>query len=92
MLWVGLCTVTFGVLIFNDVREALTAAGSSPMSILTILFFCTVGPAFVTFLMLKVTGVPYAERKYNKLYGDDKKYWKWKRETPKFIPIRSNHL
>ncbi|KAK3492581.1 uncharacterized protein B0T23DRAFT_412615 [Neurospora hispaniola] len=92
MLWTGICTVTFGVLIFDDVREALAAADSFPMSILSVIFFCTVGPAFVTFLMLKVTGVPYAERKYDKLFGGDKKYQKWKRETPRFIPISSKYL
>ncbi|KAK3401895.1 hypothetical protein B0T20DRAFT_125815 [Sordaria brevicollis] len=87
MLWIGLCSAVFGVLICNDVREALTAPDSSPMSVISILFFCTIGPAFVTLLTLKVTGVPYAEKKYNRLYGDDKKYQKWKRETPKFLPI-----
>ncbi|KAK3950973.1 hypothetical protein QBC32DRAFT_371554 [Pseudoneurospora amorphoporcata] len=87
MLWVGIASVSLGVLLFKDAQESLAAADSSPMSILLIMFFCTVGPAFVTFLMLKVTGVPYAERKYNKLYGDDKKYQRWKIETPKFFPF-----
>ncbi|KAJ4418949.1 hypothetical protein N0V85_001248 [Neurospora sp. IMI 360204] len=92
MLWVGITTVTFGVLLFDDVREALAAADSSPMSILSVIFVCTIGPAFVTFLMLKVTGVPYSERKYDNLYGGDEKYQKWKRETPKFIPIGSHSI
>jgi steroid 5-alpha reductase family enzyme len=45
-----------------------------------------VSPAFVTFLLLKVSGVPLSEKKYDKRYGDREDYKKWKRETPMFIP------
>ena len=45
-----------------------------------------ISPAFVSFLLLKVSGVPMSEGKYDKRYGDRKDYQKWKEETPMFIP------
>ena len=45
-----------------------------------------VSPAFVTFLLLKVSGVPLSEKKYDKKYGDRPEYKKWKEETPMFFP------
>ena len=45
-----------------------------------------VSPAFVSFLLLKVSGVPLSENKYDKRYGDRKDYQKWKEETPMFFP------
>lgn len=47
---------------------------------------CGVSPAFVTFLLLKVSGIPLSEKKYDERYGDREDYKKWKRETPMFIP------
>ena len=47
---------------------------------------CGVSPAFVTFLLLKVSGVPLSENKYDKKYGDRKDYQEWKKNTPMFIP------
>ena len=45
-----------------------------------------VSPAFVTFLLLKVSGVPMSEGKYDKRYGDRKDYQEWKKNTPMFVP------
>ncbi|KAB8295907.1 hypothetical protein EYC80_008728 [Monilinia laxa] len=45
-----------------------------------------VSPAFVTFLLLKVSGVPLSEVKYDKKYGHRKDYQEWKKNTPMFIP------
>jgi steroid 5-alpha reductase family enzyme len=47
---------------------------------------CAASPAFVSFLLLKVSGVPLSENKYDKKYGNRKDYQKWKRETPMFVP------
>ena len=47
---------------------------------------CAVSPAFVTFLLLKVSGVPLSEEKYDKRYGDRKDYQQWKKNTPMFVP------
>lgn len=52
----------------------------------TALLAAGVSPAFVTFLLLKVSGVPLSEQKCDKRYGDREDYQKWKRETPMFIP------
>ena len=45
-----------------------------------------VSPAFVLFLLLKVSGVPMSEEKYDKRYGDRKDYQAWKENTPVFVP------
>ncbi|OBR02936.1 hypothetical protein CH63R_14162 [Colletotrichum higginsianum IMI 349063] len=45
-----------------------------------------VSPAFVSFLLLKVSGVPMSEKKYDKRYGDRKDYQEWKKSTPKLFP------
>lgn len=47
---------------------------------------CFVSPAFVTFLLLKVSGVPLSEKKYDKKFSDRKEYREWKKNTPKYIP------
>jgi steroid 5-alpha reductase family enzyme len=52
----------------------------------TALLAAGISPAFVTFLPLKVSGVPLSENKYDKKYGHREDYKKWKRETPMFIP------
>jgi hypothetical protein len=53
---------------------------------LLALGMCGVSPVFVTFLLLKVSGVPLSENKYDKKYGDRKDYQEWKKTTPMFIP------
>lgn len=45
-----------------------------------------VSPSFVTFLLLKVSGVPLSEEKYDKRFGERKEYREWKENTPKFVP------
>ena len=50
------------------------------------LGMAAVSPAFVTFLLLKVSGVPMSEGKYDKKYGDRKDYQEWKKNTPMFVP------
>lgn len=53
---------------------------------LLALGMCGVSPAFVTFLLLKVSGVPLTENKYDKMYGGRKDYQEWKKNTPMFLP------
>ena len=45
-----------------------------------------VAPAFISWLLLRVSGVPLSERKYDNLYGDRKDYQKWRRSTPLLVP------
>ena len=45
-----------------------------------------ISPAFVTFLLTKVSGIPLSENKYDERYGSRKDYQAWKRETPVLVP------
>ncbi|RDW88651.1 hypothetical protein BP6252_00683 [Coleophoma cylindrospora] len=83
-LWTGIAIASAGVLAskvgvvgmgFSGAYGRLVGAG-----------LCAVSPAFVTFLLLKVSGVPLSENKYDQKYGDRKDYQEWKRNTPMFIP------
>jgi len=56
------------------------------LSAASAVALCYVSPAFVTFLLLKVSGVPLSEKKYDAKFGDRKDYQEWKRNTPKFFP------
>ena len=47
---------------------------------------CFVSPAFSATLLLKVSGVPLSEKKYDKRFGDRKDYQEWKKNTPRLIP------
>ncbi|KAK3945677.1 hypothetical protein QBC46DRAFT_430332 [Diplogelasinospora grovesii] len=84
-LWTGIATTAAGVLLSKPVQIAL---GLNTLSYprLAALGMCYVSPAFVTFLLLKVSGVPLSESKYDKRYGDRKDYQEWKQNTPKFFP------
>lgn len=64
-------------------RPAQLALGLGPFGTLCL---CYASPAFVTFLLLKVSGVPLSENKYDGLYGHRQDYQEWKRNTPMYIP------
>jgi len=44
-------------------------------------------PLTITGLLLKVSGVPLLEKKYNETYGDSEKYQDYKRKTPLLFPF-----
>lgn len=79
-LWTGIATTAAGVVLAQPARAAL---GISPAAALAM---CYVSPAFVTFLLLKVSGVPLSEKKYDAKYGGRKEYQEWKKNTPRFFP------
>ncbi|KAK0628728.1 hypothetical protein B0T17DRAFT_489536 [Bombardia bombarda] len=79
-LWTGIATTAAGALLARPVQIALGLSSTTALSL------CYVSPAFVTFLLLKVSGVPLSEEKYDKRYGDRKDYQEWKQNTPKFFP------
>ena len=84
-LWTGIATTAAGVLASNAGTAGMgVSAGLAGKAI--ALLACGVSPAFVTFLLLFVSGVPMSEKKYDKKYGDRPEYKKWKEETPMFIP------
>lgn len=79
-LWTGIATASAGILLSRPVRGALAL---SPVAAVSL---CAISPAFVTFLLLRVSGVPLSEKKYDKKFGDRKDYQEWRKNTPKFIP------
>jgi steroid 5-alpha reductase family enzyme len=84
-LWTGIATVSAGVLMSSPGLMGMglgTGIAGKAIALLT----AGISPAFVTFLLLKVSGVPLSEKKYDKKYGDREDYKKWKRETPMFFP------
>lgn len=84
-LWTGLATTAAGVLVTQPVQTALGLSGGLG-GLAAALSLAFISPLFTTFLVLKVSGVPLSENKYDKRYGDRKDYQEWKRNTPKFIP------
>ncbi|KAH6680579.1 hypothetical protein B0J14DRAFT_578934 [Halenospora varia] len=84
-LWTGIATTAAGVLASNIGQLGMGLGGTSYGKILG-LGMCAVSPAFVTFLLFKVSGIPLSERKYDNKYGERKDYQKWKSETPVFFP------
>lgn len=86
-LWTGIATTAAGVLASNAGTTGVgLIAGSGLAAKVVSLLTCGVSPAFVTFLLLKVSGIPLSEKKYDERYGDREDYKKWKQETPMFIP------
>lgn len=43
-------------------------------------------PVFITFLLLKVSGIPLLEEQHDKKYGDDPDYHEWKARTKLLVP------
>ncbi|KAG0648621.1 hypothetical protein D0Z07_4923 [Hyphodiscus hymeniophilus] len=84
-LWTGIATVAGGILVGNVGQVGMGLAGTNYGRILG-LGMAAVSPAFVTFLLLKVSGVPMSEKKYDERYGNRKDYQEWKKNTPMFIP------
>ncbi|HUV42868.1 MAG TPA: DUF1295 domain-containing protein [Patescibacteria group bacterium] len=52
------------------------------MSWLTII-----GPFFITFILLFVSGIPPLEKRYDKKFADNKKYQNYKKKTSILIPL-----
>jgi steroid 5-alpha reductase family enzyme len=84
-LWTGIAVTAAGVLASNVGMVGIGLAGGLGSRLLA-LGMCGVSPVFVTFLLLKVSGVPLSENKYDKKYEDRKDYQEWKKTTPMFIP------
>ncbi|KAL1604201.1 hypothetical protein SLS59_003994 [Nothophoma quercina] len=85
-LWTGIAIAAAGLLVRQPAQNALGLSGLGATGQVLVTGLCAASPAFVTFLLLKISGVPLSEDKYDKKYGDRKDYQKWKRETPMFVP------
>ncbi|KAL7913306.1 DUF1295 domain-containing protein [Trichoderma velutinum] len=84
-LWTGLATATAGVLARRPIQQSLGLSGGV-LGILATTTLSFLSPAFAAFLLLKVSGIPLSEKKYDKRYGDRKDYQEWKQNTPRLIP------
>ncbi|MCJ1234894.1 hypothetical protein MMC14_002858 [Varicellaria rhodocarpa] len=84
-LWTGIAVVAGGVLAGSVGQVGMGLAGGVGGRALTVAM-AGVSPAFVTFLLFKVSGIPLSETKYDKRYGDRKDYQEWKKSTPMFFP------
>jgi len=83
-LWTGAAIVAAGVLRRGPVQASLGWFGLSGQ--LKAFLLPAVAPAFVAWALLRVTGVPLSEEKYDKLYGDRKDYQEWRKNTPLLVP------
>ncbi|KAI9725912.1 MAG: hypothetical protein M1828_002239 [Chrysothrix sp. TS-e1954] len=84
-LWTGIATTSAGVLASKAGLMGMglsTGLGGSAAAVA----MAAVSPAFVTFLLFKVSGIPLSEKKYDERYGDRKDYQEWKKNTPMFFP------
>ena len=61
----------------------ITVASSIPVQDLWVAF----GPAWITILLLFITGIPTLERTYAEKYKDNEEYQKYKESTKKIIPF-----
>lgn len=50
------------------------------------LWVAALGPAFITVLLLFVSGIPLLEKEADRKYGDDPAYREYKRRTSVFVP------
>lgn len=76
-LWSGIAIAAAGLLVRQPAQAALGLSGNA-MGQALVTGMCAASPAFVSFLLLKVSGVPLSEEKYDKRYGERKDYQKWK--------------
>jgi len=84
-LWTGIAVTAGGLLVMYPAQVGLGFSGGLAGR-LAVLGMAAVSPAFVTFLLTKVSGVPHSEKKYDKRYGDQKAYQEWKKNTPILVP------
>lgn len=84
-LWTGIALAAAGVLAGRVGQVGMGLAGRWYGRVLG-LGLCAISPAFVTFLLFKISGIPLSEKKYDQKYGDRKDYREWKKNTPVFIP------
>ncbi|KIW02503.1 uncharacterized protein PV09_06303 [Verruconis gallopava] len=84
-LWSGIALTAASILTSSAGQKALGWSGS-PTARLGAILLAGASPAFTAFLLIKVSGVPLSESKYDKKYGDRKDYQEWKKNTPMLIP------
>lgn len=91
MLWTGIAVVAGGVLVRKAGQVGMGfGPGGQANAILRGralgLLMAGISPAFVSALLLFVSGVPLSENKYDAKYGERADYQAWKRDTPMLVP------
>lgn len=84
-LWTGIATASAGVMA-SQAGLAGMGLGLGIGGVAAALAMAGASPAFTSFLLFKVSGIPMSEGKYDKRFADNKAYWAWKRDTPMFFP------
>ncbi|KAF2675711.1 DUF1295-domain-containing protein [Lentithecium fluviatile CBS 122367] len=83
-LWSGIAVAAGGLLVRNSAQVGLGLGGLGGKVL--VAGMCAASPAFVAFLLLKVSGIPLSETKYDKRYGEREDYKRWKENTPMLMP------
>ncbi len=73
------------MLVTDPIQSALGFGGGITGKIGVVLLSYA-SPAFVAFLLTRVSGIPLSQNKYDKLYGKNEKYKKWRSNTPALVP------
>ncbi|KAK0707739.1 hypothetical protein B0H67DRAFT_321557 [Lasiosphaeris hirsuta] len=83
-LWIGMAIAAAGVLQQGPIQASLGWNGTT--GLLKAVLLPAAAPAFVAWALLRATGVPLSQAKYDKLYGDRKDYQEWRNKTPLLVP------
>jgi steroid 5-alpha reductase family enzyme len=54
-------------------------------------FIAILSPIFITFILLKVSGVPLLEKKHQKEYGNNPEYQQYVKNTALLFPFSLDH-
>ncbi|KAK3316795.1 hypothetical protein B0H66DRAFT_562206 [Apodospora peruviana] len=84
-LWTGMATTAAGLLVREPVQAALGWNGGVT-GLAKAILLPALAPAFVSWALTRVSGVPLSEKKYDRLYRDNKEYQKWRNNTPLLVP------
>jgi steroid 5-alpha reductase family enzyme len=83
-LWTGIATMAVGVLVRAPIQAALGWTGIT--GFVSAVVSAYISPGFVAYALLRISGVPLSEKKYDKLFGDAKDYRNWRYNTPMLWP------
>lgn len=85
-LWTGIASAAGGLLVRNGAQIGLGLGGLGIGGKVLVAGMCAASPAFVSFLLLRISGVPLSEGKYDEKFGGRKDYREWKESTPMVVP------
>lgn len=85
VLWSGIAVAAAGVLVRTPAQMALGFSGGV-LGRLAALAVCAASPVFVMGLLLKVSGVPLSDGKYDEMFGGNEEYVRWRERTPVLVP------